>query len=316
MANAVASRAQAGPQKGGSMTVKRIVKDRWLYIMLLPGLIYYIVFKVGPMFGLSIVFYDYLPPLGLSGSEFIGLDNFTRLFRDPDFPRLFVNTLWLAVMNLVFYFPIPIFLAILLNEISHGFYKRTVQSFVYLPHFLSWTVLVGIFQIFLLPSGIVNQFLTTIGVGNINFLAEPSWFRPLVISEVIWKEAGWGTIVYLAALSGVDEQLYEAALIDGASRFKRIWHITLPSIRSTIVILLILRLGNFMDTGFEQIYLMMNSMNRQVADVFDTYVYIEGILNGSFSYSTTVGLFKSLVSLVLVLGANRLAKLWGEEGVY
>ena len=300
----------------GSLRCKRILRDRWLYIMLLPGLLYYLVFKIAPIFGLSIVFYEYLPPLGLAGSEFVGLDNIQRLLGDPDFPRLFVNTLWLAVLNLTLYFPIPILLAVLLNEVFHSFYKRIVQSFVYLPHFLSWTVLVGIFQIFLLPSGIVNQVLSAIGAQNINFLAEPEWFRPLVILEIIWKEAGWGTIIYLAALSTIDEQLYEAALMDGAGRFQRIWHITLPSIRPTIVILLILRLGNFMDTGFEQIYLMMNSMNRQVADVFDTYVYIEGVLNGSFSYSTTVGLFKSLVSLALVFAANRIARALGEEGVY
>ena len=295
---------------------KRVKRDKWLYFMLLPGLVYYIIFKLGPIFGLSIIFYDYLPPLGLKGSVFVGLENITRLFHDPDFFRLFNNTLVLAVMNMVFYFPVPIVLSILLNEIRHDPYKRIIQSFVYLPHFLSWTVLVGIFFIFLSPSGMVNSYLSAVGAQNINFLAEPSWFRPLVVLEVIWKEAGWGTIIYLAALSGVDEQLYEAALIDGANRFQRIWHITLPAIRGTIIILLILRLGTFMDTGFEQIYLMMNSMNRQVADVFDTYVYIEGVQNGSFSYSTAVGLFKSLISLILVLGSNKLANLFGEEGVY
>jgi len=299
-----------------SHALRRIVKDRWLYLMLLPGLAFYIIFRFGPVFGLSIVFYDYLPPLGIAGSEFVGFGNILRLFRDPDFPRLFANTLTLAILNITLYFPIPIVLSILLNEVYNTTYKRFIQSFVYLPHFLSWTVLVGIFYIFLSPKGIINELFTTMGLANINFLAEPSWFRPLVIIEIIWKEAGWGTIIYLAALAGVDEQLYEAAVIDGANRFQRIWHITLPSIRSTILILFILRLGSFMDTGFEQIYLMMNSMNRKVADVFDTYVYIEGILNGSFSYSTAVGLFKSLVSLALVLGANKLSKMIGEDGVY
>ena len=299
-----------------SRKLRMIVRDRWLYLMLLPGVLYYAVFKIGPIFGLTIVFYDYLPPLGIAGSRFVGLAHFQRLFTDPKFFQLLQNTLMLAFMNLIFYFPIPIILSVLLNEIFHFKYKRVLQSFVYLPHFLSWTVLVGIFYIFLAPSGIVNQMLGNMGLNTINFLAEPSWFRPLIVLEIIWREAGWGTIIYLAALSGVDVQLYEAAVMDGAGRFKRVWHITLPSIRSTIVILFILRLGNFLDTGFEQIYLMMNSMNRKVADVFDTYVYVEGILNGSFSYTSAVGLFKSMVALLLVITTNKIVKAFGEEGVY
>jgi len=296
--------------------LRLIKRDRWLYLMLIPGAIYYLIFKVGPIFGLSIVFYDFLPPLGISGSPFVGLENITRLIKDPGFLRLFSNTILLALMNLLFYFPVPIVLAVLLNEITHSGYKRAVQSFIYLPHFLSWTVLVGIFYIFLAPSGIINNLIQGFGGSAINFLALPGWFRPLVVIQIIWKEAGWGTIVYLAALSGIDQEMYEASYIDGATRFQRMWYITIPSIRSTIVILFILRLGNFLDTGFEQIYLMMNSMNRQVADVFDTYVYVEGILNGSFSYSTTVGLFKSLISLILVISANKIANFFGEEGVY
>ena len=299
-----------------SKNLKLIIRDRWLYLMLIPGLAFYLIFKFGSIFGLSIVFYDYMPPLGIAGSPFVGLAHFQRLFTDTNFFRLFENTLKLAFMNLLFYFPIPVILSVLLNEIFHVRYKRILQSFIYLPHFLSWTVLVGIFYIFLSPSGVVNNILISSGASMINFLAEPSWFRPLVIMEIIWKEAGWGTIIYLAALSGIDEQLYEAAIMDGAGRFKRIWHITLPGIRSTIVILFILRLGNFLDTGFEQIYLMMNSMNRRVAEVFDTYVYTEGIMNGNFSYTTAIGLFKSVVALILVVSANKLAKLVDEEGLY
>ena len=299
-----------------SRKLRMIARDRWLYLMLIPGLLFYAFFKFAPVFGLSIVLFDYLPPLGISGSRFVGLAHFQRLFSDPKFFQLLGNTFKLAFMNLVFYFPIPIILSILLNEIRHIKYKRMLQSFVYLPHFISWTVLVGIFYIFLAPSGMINQLLDTLGIARINFLAEPSWFRPLIIIQIIWREAGWGTIIYLAALSGIDEQLYEAAIMDGAGRFKRIWHITLPGIRSTIIILFILRLGNFLDTGFEQIYLMMNSMNRSVADVFDTYVYVEGILNGSFSYTSTVGLFKSVVALILVLTTNKIVKSLGEEGVY
>jgi len=204
----------------------------------------------------------------------------------------------------------------MLNEIRHYRYKILLQSFVYLPHFLSWSVLVGIVYLFLGPAGVVNTILRNSGLKTIQFLLDPSWFRPLIVLELIWKEAGWGTIIYLAALSGVDEQIYEASIIDGASRLRQLWHITLPSIRSTIIILLILRMGSFMDTGFEQIYLMRNSINREVAEVFDTYVYVQGVLNGEFSYSAAIGLFKSLVSFALVMFTNWLAKLFDEEGVY
>jgi len=284
--------------------------------MLIPGILYYIIFRFGPVFGLSIVFFEYMPPLGFTGSPFVGFAHFQRMIADPTFFRLLGNTLMLAFLNLVFFFPIPIILSLLLNEIYHIRYKRLLQSFVYLPHFLSWTVLVSIFYMFLAPSGLINQVLQDLGFSRINFLAEPSWFRPMIVLQMIWKEAGWGTIIYLAALSGVDEQLYEAATIDGATRFQRAWHVTLPSIRSTIVILFILRLGNFLDTGFEQIFLMMNSMNRSVAEVFDTYVYTAGVLNGSFSYASTIGLFKSVIALILVISANKAARKVGEEGIY
>ncbi len=295
---------------------RHVVRDRWLYFMLIPAALFYILFKTAPIGGLSIVLFDYLPPLGLKGSPFVGLDNITRLFSDPKFLQLFRNTILLAVYNLAFYFPVPLILSLLLNEVRLSFYKRVVQSFIYLPHFLSWTVLVGIVFMFLGPRGLANDFLTALGQPTQNVMAVPGWFRPLVVAEIIWKEAGWGTIIYLAALSAVDEQIYEAAIIDGASRFRQLWHITLPSIKGTIVVLLILRMGNFMDTGFEQIYLMTNSLNRSVGDVFDTYVYTNGIQMGNFSYSTAIGLFKSVVSFILVLGTNKLAKLVEEEGIF
>jgi putative aldouronate transport system permease protein len=216
----------------------------------------------------------------------------------------------------VFYFPIPLILALLLNEIRVSWFKRVSQSFVYLPHFLSWSVLVGLVYLFLGPTGVISTMMRANDMRGLEVITDPNWFRPLIVIELIWKEAGWGTIIYLAALSGVDEQVYEAAVIDGAGRFKQLWHITLPAIRSTIIILLILRMGTFMDTGFEQIFLMRNSLNRSVAEVFDTYVYVRGVREGFFSYATAVGLFKSFVSLVLVLGTNKLASMFGEEGVF
>ncbi len=309
----------AGKVKDQPHWVKSIIRNKWLYIMLIPGIIYYIVFKFYPASYLVIVFQDYFPTLGVQGSPWIGLDNFKRMFTSTavySFPLLFKNTILLALYNLLFYFPIPIILALLLNEIRHFTYKRVLQSFIYLPHFLSWSVLVGLVYLFIGPTGVINKMITSAGGQAVQFLLNPAWFRPLIVLEVIWKEAGWGTIIYLAALSGVDEQLYEAAVVDGANRFHQLWHITLPAIRPTIITMFILRMGSFMDTGFEQIYLMRNSINRQVAEVFDTYVYAEGIVNGNFSYSTTVGLFKSLISLILVMITNKIANQLGEEGIF
>lgn len=295
----------------------RLVRNRWLYFMLLPGLLYFLLFKYWPMYGILIAFKDYQPFLGFWDSPFVGLKHFERLFNDPNFIVLFRNTLMLAMLNILFFFPLPIVIALMLNELRHHLFKRTIQTLVYIPHFMSWVVVVGIAYIFLTTEGgIVNDLLVYFGWDKINFLASNEWFRTIVTAEVIWKETGWGTIIFLAALSGVDPQLYEAARMDGANRLRQLWHITLPAIRSTIIILLILRLGNFLDTGFEQIFLMLNAMNREVGEVFDTYVYSVGISQGQYSFSTAVGLFKSLIGLVLVVVANHLAKRSGEEGIY
>ncbi|MFD0676554.1 MULTISPECIES: ABC transporter permease [unclassified Paenibacillus] len=285
--------------------------------MLLPGALYFIIFRYIPMYGLLIAFKDYQPFLGFVESKWVGLHYFERFFTDPVFTKLFVNTIVLAAYNILFFFPLPIILALMLHEVRLMIYKSFVQTLIYIPHFVSWVVVVGIVYIFFATDeGIVNELIRKLGGSEVNFLLSESWFRTMITAEVIWKESGWGTIIFLAALAGVDQQLYEAARIDGANRWRLIWNITLPSIRSTIVILLILRLGNFLDTGFEQIFLMLNAMNREVGEVFDTYVYSVGIQDGQFSYSTAVGLFKSIVGLILVVGANFLAKKMGEEGVY
>jgi putative aldouronate transport system permease protein len=294
-----------------------VKKYFWLYTMVLPGLIYFLIFKYLPMWGMVIAFQDYIAFLGVAGSQWVGFKHFINFFNDPDFFVLFRNTILLALYNLFFFFPLPIFIALMLNELKNQVLKRWVQSLIYIPHFMSWVVISGIVYILLTPeAGIINELIVTMGGDKINFLASSNWFRTLIILEAIWRETGWGTIIFLAALAGVDPQLYEAARMDGAGRMRQLWHITLPCIRSTIVILLILRLGNFMDSGFEQIFLMMNAMNREVAEVFDTYVYTYGIVQGQFSYSTAVGLFKSLIALILVIGANYAAKKSGEEGIY
>ncbi|MFB5266413.1 ABC transporter permease [Paenibacillus enshidis] len=300
-----------------SQFVKDILRDRWMYVLLLPGVLYFVIFKYFPMAGLVMAFQDYKPHLGFWESPWVGLKHFERFFTEPQFWMLFRNTFLLAVYNLVFFFPLPIILALMLNEVRMKLFKQFVQTLVYLPHFVSWVVAVGIFYVlFTTEGGVVNEFIARLGMEKIPFLLSEEWFRTMIVSQSIWKEAGWGTIIFLAALSGVDLQLYEAARIDGAGRWRQLWHITLPAIRSTIVILFILRLGSFLDTGFEHIFLMLNSMNREVGEVFDTYVYMKGLTQAQYSYSAAVGMFKSLVGLVLVIGANRLAKKMGEEGVY
>ncbi|WP_081823893.1 ABC transporter permease [Paenibacillus sp. UNC451MF] len=294
-----------------------IGKNIWLYIMLLPGLIYFLLFKYLPMWDLLIAFQDYQPALGFWGSRWVGMEHFSRFFSDPIFWDLFRNTAILAVYNIVLFFPLPIIVALMLNELRIQWFKRTVQTFIYIPHFFSIVVVVGIsYVMFTTEGGIVNEAVAGIGAEKINFLTAPEWFRPMVTLQVIWKETGYGTIIFLAALAGVDPSLYEASKIDGASRWHQLWYITMPAIKSTIVILLILRLGHFLDTGFEQMLLMINALNREVGEVFDTYVYTNGITQGQFSYSTTVGLFKSVVGLILVVAANYIARKAGEEGVY
>lgn len=296
--------------------LKRVVRNRWLYLMMLPGILYFLIFKYAPMYGVLLAFKNYQPFLGFFKSDWVGMKHFSRFFGDPLFWMLLKNTMILALYNILFFFPLPIVIALLLNELRIEGYKRLVQTMIYVPHFMSWVVIVSIsYLFFTTEGGLVNEAIASVGGDKIQFLMAPGWFRGFITGEVIWKETGWGTIIFLAALAGVDTQLYEAARMDGANRFRQLWHITLPAIRSTIVILLILRLGNFLDTGFEQIFLMLNSLNREVGEVFDTYVYNTGIIQGQYSYSAAVGLFKSVVGLVLVLGSNALAKRFGEEGI-
>lgn len=296
---------------------KRVLRNRYIYLMILPGFIYFVIFKYIPMFGLVISFQDYMPYKGFLNSDWVGLKHFNRLFMDPEFWNIFKNTIVVFVVNVAFYFPVPIVLALMLNEVSNAFFKRFVQTLVYIPHFLSWVIIVSIsFVMFTMDGGIVNEILTYFGFKPVNFLMNSQWFHPMYIFQVIWREAGWGTIIYLAAMAAVDPGLYEAARMDGASRFRQIWHITLPGIRTVIVVMLILKVGSVLDTSFEHIFLLLNSMNKDVAEILDTYVYTAGLKQGQFSFSTAVGLFKSVVSFILVIGSNWVAKRFGEEGVY
>ncbi|MFM9330945.1 ABC transporter permease [Paenibacillus mesotrionivorans] len=278
---------------------------------------YFVLFKYVPMWGILISFQDYSPYQGLIASKWVGLEHFQRFFANPDFLQLFRNTMAINLLNLIFFFPLPIVLSLMLNEVRSAAYKKLLQSVVYLPHFLSWVIIVGISFLFLSQGeGILNKILVELGFGKIDFLTNKNYFWAILTIQSIWKEAGWGTVIFLAAIAGIDPQLYEASTMDGAGKLRQMWHITLPGIRSVVVVLLILRIGHMMDVGFEQVFLMMNGAVSEVADVFDTYVYRLGVKQGQFSFSTAVGLFKSVIGLLLVIGANQLAKKFGEDGVY
>lgn len=294
-----------------------LFRDKYLYLLALPGLLYLLVFKYIPIGGLIIAFQNYSPYMGMWNSDWVGFEHFQRLFTEEEFWMLFRNTMAISLLNLLFFFPFPIVLSLLLNELRSMLFKRMVQTIIYLPHFLSWVIIIGLTFLMLSHSeGLINKIIQSTGKDTVPFLTEPDYFWILLTLQSMWKEAGWGTIIFLAAMAAVDPQLYEAARVDGAGRFRQAWHITLPAIRNVIAILLILRLGHVMDVGFEQIYLMMNGAVSDVADVFDTYVYRKGIQQGEFSYSTAVGLFKSVVGFVLVVLANKVAKRMGEEGVF
>jgi putative aldouronate transport system permease protein len=296
---------------------RSVFMDWDLYLLMVPGLLFFLIFKYLPMWGVIIAFQDYSPFRGIFGSEWVGLKHFVTLFNYDKFWLIFRNTILISFYNLIFFFPAPIILALLLNEIRAQFFKRFVQTVIYVPHFVSWVVVAGMTYLLLgTQSGLVNEIIKTNGGEALSFLTTPEWFRGMIVTQSVWKEAGWGTIIFLAALSGVDPQLYEAAIVDGAGRWRQMWHVTLPAIRNTIFILLILRLGHVLDVGFEHIFLMLNSTVNEVGDVFETYVYREGLVGGKFSYTTAVGLFKSVIGLVLVVVANWLTKKYGGEGVY
>jgi putative aldouronate transport system permease protein len=292
-------------------------KKKYLYLLLTPCVVYFFLFNYIPMYGVIIAFKDFNFAKGIWGSPWIGFDNFKYMFGLSDFYKVFWNSLYLGVLRLVFGFPFPILLALLLNEMRSLVYQRVSQTLIYLPHFISWVVIGGILVNFLSPTwGVVNIFLTKLGMDPIFFLADNDYFRPIVVISSIWKESGWGSIIYLAAIAGINSELYEAASIDGVNRLQKLWYITLPGIKSTIVVLLILRLGQIMGNGFEQIFVLQNPMNLDVSEVFETYAYRVGILGGRFSFGTTVGLFTSVIGLIFLIIGNRVAKLLKEEGIW
>lgn len=311
---------QKGQQRAlvSKLSFRASMKKYWiLYLMLLPGLLYFLIFKYGSMFGLVTAFMDYRLTKGIFGSQWVGFTHFTKFFNSRQFGTLFINTFRLAICNIIFFFPLPILVALLINEIQNKPFKSTVQGLIYIPHFVSWVVVASIVvELLNSQDGVITQMINQAFGTKINVLSNKNTFVGLITGEQMWKEFGWGTIIFLSALSGVDIQLYEAAKMDGANRFQRVLYVTLPAMKSIIIIQLILRMGNFLNTGFEQILLALNSSNRSVAEVFDTYVYETALQNGRISYGTAIGMFKSVVSLVLVVTVNAIAKKAGEEGVY
>ena len=287
---------------------------KWLYIMLLPGLLYFILFKYVPMGGLVIAFKEYSPFRGIWGSPWVGFSQFKKFFDTPDFWRLLRNTLGISLLQLFLYFPAPIILSLFLNEVRHSGYKRVVQTLVYVPHFVSWVIVASLtYQLFNVSDGVINMIIKNLTGGTIDILSKGSTFWGLIVGQDIWRETGYGTIVFLAALSSVDQELYEAARVDGAGRWRLMWHITLPAIRGTIIMMLILRVGGILNTGYEQQLLMSNDAILNYSDVLDTYAYRYGLKNGMYSYGTAVGFFKSAVSFILVISANALSKKFSDD---
>lgn len=284
-------------------------KNWQIYSMIVPGLLFFIIFKYVPLAGSIIAFQNYTPFKGILGSEFVGFDHFVRLFSYEDFYRVLRNTLLISVYQILFGFPAPLLLALLLNEVRKAVAKRVLQTVLYVPHFLSW-VIVGSMVITLLSpdTGLVNRILTAFGLEKVFFMQQPDWFRSIVVASGVWKEAGWGTVIYLAAMTGINPELYEAAEVDGAGKLRQVFSVTLPSIMPTIMVLLLLKIGHVLDLGFEQIYILLNPLVRETGDILDTYIYQVGLLGGQYSYTTAVGLFKSVVGLVLILGANAISK--------
>ena len=316
---------RAYAQLGHNTWRKAFMQHYWLYILMIPGILYMLIFNYTPMAGLVMAFEDFSPYNGdtaiqaLFGSPFAGLKYFEKLFTGPDFWRLLRNTLAISLANLIFAFPAPIILALLLNELRCKWFKRFSQTLVYIPHFVSIVIVAALaYQLFSPPPGGAYHMLVQVfGKQNApDIMSDPKLFSTMIVGQNLWKETGYGTIIYLAALSSVDTQLYEAAKIDGAGRWQLMWHVTLPAIRGTIILMLIMKVGSLLNTGYEQIFLMQNAMNRSVSDVFDTYIYTKGIVNGQYSLATAAGLFKSIVSMVMVVGANKIAKLFGESGLY
>lgn len=295
-------------------------KPYWqVYLVFIPVLIWYIIFCYAPMGGLAIAFKNFSPIKGIWDSPWVGFTNFQRLFSTPSFVSAFKNTLIISALNLAIAFPMPILFAVLLNEVGAPRYKKLVQTVSYLPHFFSWSVVGGMVYMLLSPStGVINNMIVSLGGEPKNYIGLSQYFRTIVVGSNVWKTMGWSAIVYLASITSVDEGLYEAAYIDGASRLRRIWHITLPGIRSTIAVMLILQVGNILNVSFDQIFILINDMVLDVGETIDYYIYRVGLdTSNNFSLATASGLIKSMIGFALIVVTNRVSKkLTDGEGIW
>ncbi|MEK4760615.1 ABC transporter permease subunit [Viridibacillus sp. FSL E2-0187] len=304
-------------KKSARIEWKKSFKKNWeLYLLLTPVILYFVVFHYFPLYGLQIAFKDFIATKGISGSPWVGLKHFERFFDSYYFWRLIKNTVGIGVFTLLVSFPVPIILALMLNEVKSLRYKKFVQTVIYAPHFLSTVVVVGMLLLFLKSDGLVNQVIMLFGGNSIDFITEPGWFKTLFVFSDVWQTMGWSSIIYIAALAAVDPAQHEAAMIDGASKFQRIIHINIPAIMPTIVILFILNAGSVMAVGFEKVFLMQNDLNMSTSDVISTFVYRSGILEAQYSFSAAVGLFNSLINFIMLIMVNQIAKKVSETSLW
>ncbi len=314
----LSSALKGGKQKfRSSERLKKAVHYKYLYLLFIPVLAWYILFCYVPMYGIVMAFQDYTMSRGFFNSPFVGFANFMELFHDDDFLRAFANTVIIAVYRMLTEFPFSIILALLLNEVRRLKYRKTIQTVIYLPHFLSWVIVASIFiTVFSPEKGLVTALFSTVGIQIPDVLTSASSFRAVLILTDIWKESGWMTVIYIAAMASIDINQYEAATVDGAGRWSQMWHVTLPGIRNTIVIMLILTLGQILTWGFDQIYNFYNPLVYDTGDILDTYIFRTAMADNKFSYAAAAGLFRSLICTALLLTSNKIVKLFGEESIY
>ncbi|MEU4327511.1 ABC transporter permease subunit [Nonomuraea dietziae] len=311
------SPAGTGRRRGKASALRaRLRRDWQLLLMVFPAIGLLLLFHYVPLLGNVIAFQEYSPYVGIGDSPWVGLANFQWLLMDESFWQATLNTLFITAFQLIFYFPVPIALAILLDSVASRRLRMLIQNIVYMPHFFSWVLVVTLFQQMFGGAGLLAQTLRANGYQGVDIMTNPDTFVMLVTAESVWKDAGWGMIIFLAALAAIDQNLYEASAVDGASRWRRLWHITLPGLRPVIILLLILRLGDALNVGFEQFFLQRDAVGRDAAEVLDTFVYWRTMLTGEWSYGAAAGLVKGLVGLILILVANKLAHRFGEQGIY
>ena len=298
--------------------IRKSFRDYWqVYLLLIPVVAWYLIFCYYPMYGVVLGFKDYLPKDGILGSEWVGFEHFQWLFETDGFTRALKNTIIISLLKLLFCFPAPIILSLFINEVQAKIFKKSIQTAIYLPFFISWVVMAGIiYNILAVNGGIVNNILVALGLERKSFMTDPNWFYPILLIAEIWKGAGWGTVIYIAAISGISPDLYEAASLDGCGRFKKMWYITLPSISPVIIMMFIMQIGNILNAGFDSIFNLYNVSVYSVADILDTYAYTIGIGQGLVEKGTALGLFKAVINFVILLASNAIIKKITGQGLY